>query len=328
MKKAFRILIIFIAISVFIYLGAAYAMILFSNVKQPAHEQKSLDFEHIATDGQALPRLDEYESSDGTRLQYRHYEADTDSVLILLHGSGYHSSYLQPLAEHLSKEGIASVYTPDLRGHGRDTDKRGDIDYIGQIEHDLYDFIELVRGRHPGEAIVLGGHSSGGGTVIRIAGGEYSHEAVDKYLLIAPYIHHNAPTDNSGENGWANVNMPRMIGLSMLNQVGISHMNNRDVISFNMPEEYRDGTETLKYSYRMQVSMHPRDDYHHDIDSMEGDVLVLAGREDESFRALEYKTVFDDHDQVEVVLLDDLSHFAPIYDAEAHEAIGEWLPLQ
>ncbi|MBM7572655.1 alpha/beta fold hydrolase [Aquibacillus albus] len=119
-----------------------------------------------------------------------------------------------------------------------------------------------------------------------------------------------------------------MIGLSMLNQVGITHMNDTNVISFNMPNEYRDGTETLAYSYRLQISMHPRDDYNQDIASMDGDVLVLAGSEDESFQAEKYDDVFDVHYQTEVVLVDGLSHFALIHNEQAHETIAEWLISQ
>ncbi|WP_163536238.1 alpha/beta hydrolase [Gracilibacillus sp. YIM 98692] len=328
MKKIFKILVIFGISSVVIYLCIAYGLIFLNDVKQPSGEKKNLQFEHLKTDEIALPKLNEYEARDGTQLTYRYYESSANQVLILLHGSGYHSDYLEPLANYLSNENIASVYTPNVRGHGNRADNRGDIDYIGQIEQDINDLIELVNERHPNQSIVLGGHSSGGGTVIRIAGGEYSHETVDDYLLIAPYVHHKAPTNNSDENGWANVSVPRMIGLSMLNQVGITHMNDTNVISFNMPNEYRDGTETLTYSYRLQISMHPRDDYNQDIASMNGDVLVLAGSEDESFQAEKYDVVFNVHDQTDVVLVDGLSHFGPIYDEQAHKTIAEWLISQ
>jgi len=328
LKKIFKILVIFGITSVVIYLGIAYGLIFFNDVRQPSSEQESLIFENLQTNEEALPELDEYEARDGTQLTYRYYESNADRVLILLHGSGYHSDYLEPLANYLSNNNIASVYTPNIRGHGANVNKRGDIDYIGQIEHDVNDLIQLVNERHPDQSIVLGGHSSGGGTAIRIAGGESSHEAVTSYLLIAPYIHHDAPTYNNDENGWANVSVPRMVGLSMLNQVGINHMNDINVISFNMPDEYRDGTETLAYSYRLQISMHPRDDYNQDIASMNGNVLVIAGREDESFQAEQYDDVFNVHDQTEVVLLERLSHFGPIHDNQAHETIADWLLSQ
>ncbi|WP_219914461.1 alpha/beta hydrolase [Thalassobacillus sp. CUG 92003] len=278
----------------------------------------------METNGQQSKELEEYQTRDGSSLTYRYYDSTAENILILIHGSGYHSEYLEPLATNLSQEGVASVYTPNLRGHGPNPEKRGDVDYLGQIEQDLNDLIDYIRKRHPEQPIILGGHSSGGGTVIRFAGGEFSHNAVNRYLLIAPYIHHNAPT-NKSNNEWANVNTPRIIGLSMLNQIGITHLNDRNVISFNMPNNYRDNTETLRYSYRLQTSMHPRPDYEKDISSMDGEVLVLAGSGDKSFKADQYEKVFNTHPNTEVMIMEGLSHFAPINDNDAQNEIATWL---
>ena len=62
-------------------------------------------------------------------------EDKAEEVLVLLHGSGWHSKYLFPLAKYISSENLAHVYTPDLRGHGINPIKRGDIDYINQFLH-------------------------------------------------------------------------------------------------------------------------------------------------------------------------------------------------
>ncbi|QJX03005.1 alpha/beta fold hydrolase [Alcanivorax sp. IO_7] len=155
----------------------------------------------------------------------------------------------------MASAGLAHVYTPDLRGHGRAPARRGDVNYLGQLEDDLDDFLARLRLEHPDAALLLGGHSSGGGLVIRHAGGRPEIKA-DGYLLLAPYLHHKAPTHRS-DAGWARPNVPRLIGLSLLNRVGITAFNDRPVIRFNMPRAVRDGTETLTYSYRLQVSLHP-----------------------------------------------------------------------
>ncbi|SIS43990.1 alpha/beta hydrolase [Salimicrobium flavidum] len=324
MKKTLRILVIFGLTSVVIYLGLAYGFVFFSEVKKPSGDRDNLNFERLETTESSPSPLKKYEAVDGTELHYRHYESDAERTLILLHGSGYHSDYLETLARNLADEGVATVFTPDFRGHGESVDKRGDVKYVGQLERDMHEFIQMIKGMHPEQPLILGGHSSGGGTVIRMAGGEYSPEAVDGYLLLAPYIHHEAPTNNSEESGWANVNVQRMIGLSMLNNVGITHLNDKEVISFNMPNEYRDGTETLAYSYRMQISMHPRDDYKGDITSMNEDTLVLAGSEDESFNSYYYQEVFAEHDQSHVRLVEGLSHFGILYDENVFQIIEEW----
>lgn len=257
-------------------------------------------------------------------MSFRHYASDADQVLILVHGSGYHGSYFQPLATYLSEGRFASVYTLDLRGHGIHPETRGDIKYIGQIEDDLYDFIEYVKQRNLNKSILLGGHSSGGGSVIRLSGGNRAHPDVSGYVLIAPYIHHKSPT-NTKVNHWANVSIPRMIGLSMLNQLRLTYLNHVPVISFNMPYPSRDRTETLTYSYRLQVSMHPRNQYKKDILSLNKRILVIAGSDDEAFYVEQYKQVFQANQFAKVVLLEGLTHFSIISDRAPHEKIGKWI---
>ncbi len=88
-------------------------------------------------------------------------------VLILIHGSGWHSRYFYRLASHIASVNAAHVYTPDLRGHGEVPQRRGDIDYIDQLEDDLADFVSLIRKEHPTAKLVVGGHSSGGGLALR-----------------------------------------------------------------------------------------------------------------------------------------------------------------
>jgi alpha-beta hydrolase superfamily lysophospholipase len=99
--------------------------------------------------------------------------ADADTVLILLHGSGWRSSYLLPLAEFVSSENLAHVYTPDLRRHGLNPARRGDIDYVAQLEDDVADLITVIKRKHPNTAVIVGGHSSGGGLALRFAGDQF-----------------------------------------------------------------------------------------------------------------------------------------------------------
>ncbi|NCC36811.1 MAG: alpha/beta fold hydrolase, partial [Chloroflexia bacterium] len=79
-------------------------------------------------------------------MAFRLYEsnAEADTVLLLLHGSAWHSLQFAPLAGAISEQGLAHVVTPDLRGHGFAPTRRGDVDYIGQLEDDLADLIGVV----------------------------------------------------------------------------------------------------------------------------------------------------------------------------------------
>lgn len=294
----------------------------------PAWSQQDsrMDFEQVIG-GDTPPALHPYQARDGTTLHYRAYgdEGDAEQVIVLLHGSGYHSAYLQPLAAGLAESGDVRVYTPDLRGHGPAPARRGDVDYIGQLEDDLDDFLGLVQRAHPEASLFLAGHSSGGGLAIRYAGGN-PQVPVDGYILLAPYIHHSAPTSADSNSDWANPKVPRLILLGMLNSIGITGLNDLTVIEFNMPEAVRDGTETLAYSYRLQTSMHPRDDYGADLAALRAPTLVLAGSADSSFNSDAYAPLFREHtDHAEVKVLEGVGHLGLIKSADTRGAIQQWL---
>ncbi len=109
----------FIVISIVIQFSIATVLILFGKGKKPTSENGGLDFSELFFDYTNLSELQTFTARDGKNLAYRHYPAQSDTVLILVHGSGYHSQYLLPLAKFISTEGLAHVYTPDLRGHGK-----------------------------------------------------------------------------------------------------------------------------------------------------------------------------------------------------------------
>ena len=294
----------------------------------PAWSQQDnrMDFQHVIG-GEPPPALRTYQARDGTPLHYREYAGAGEArrVIVLLHGSGYHSGYLRPLAAGLAETDGVRVYTPDLRGHGPDPVRRGDVDYIGQLEDDLDDFLGRVQRAHPEASLFLAGHSSGGGLAIRYAGGD-PEVPVDGYILLAPYLHHSAPTSADSNSNWAEPKVPRLILLGMLNSVGITGLNDVTVIEFNMPESVRDGTETLAYSYRMQTSMHPRDDYETDIAALNAPTLVLAGGDDSSFNSDAYAPLFREHtDRAEVKVLEGVGHLEIINSADTRGAIQQWL---
>ena len=59
---------------------------------------------------------------------------------------------------------------------------------------------------------------------------------VDGYILLAPYIHHSAPTSAESNSDWADPKVLRLILLGLLNGVGITGLNDLTVIEFKMPE--------------------------------------------------------------------------------------------
>lgn len=314
----------FVLISVVIYLLICTALILFGTAPEPDPDQAHLRFDELRTDLSALPPLGSFPARDGASLGYRSYPSPSDQALVLLHGSGWHSSYFLPLARFISEEGLAQVYTPDLRGHGPSPVRRGDIDYIDQLEDDLADFIEMLRSAGHPRRIIVGGHSSGGGLALRFAGSRYGSLA-DAYLLLAPFLKYNAPTVREGSGGWARPHSGRIIGLTMLNNLGIHLLDYLPAIEFNLPEEYRDGTETLSYSHRLNTGIAPRE-YKKDLAALKQPLLVVAGTGDDAFHAVKYESTIRPYTaQGKVRLLPEVTHMGVVVGDEVRPVAAAWL---
>lgn len=263
---------------------------------------------------------------DGFGMQVRSYESGRESapLLVLVHGSGWHGLQFDALARRLSAQ--ADVLVPDLRGHGAQPGKRGDLAYIGQFEDDLADLIKARR--KPGQKLILGGHSSGGGLVVRFAGGPYG-DMLDGAVLLAPFLKHNAPTTRPNSGGWAQPLTRRIIGLSILNTFRITALNHLTVMQFNMPQAVLDGplgdTATTAYSYRLNTSYAPRGDYLADVAALPP-FLLVAGEADEAFDAAAYQPVMQAvTDKGRYLLVPDTGHLAIVDAPETANAIEGFL---
>jgi non-heme chloroperoxidase len=308
---------------VLIYFGIVTVLILTGKPKEPDLSQPGPTFDELFFDYQSLPELKSFTARDGTRLAYRHYPAASDKIVILLHGAAWHSRYFLPLAAFISSKRLAQVYTPDLRGHGLRPKRRGDVEYIGQFEDDLADLLDTIQKDNPNSMLIIGGHSSGGGLAIRFAGSQYGHKA-KAYLLLSPFLKYNAPTTRSNSGGFSKPFTGRIIGLVMLNNIGIRWFNYLTAMEFNMPEKARDGTETLSYSYRLATAFAPHD-YEKDLGVITQPLLVVAGTKDETMIYCQYEPVISQYTAVQVKLLQGVSHMGVVVCPEVRPVIEEWL---
>src|SRR5262249_6115361 len=89
--------------------------------------------------GRDFPSPRQFRARDGASLQYYAYPAGSERVAVLIHGSAGPATTMHALAESLRAAGV-TAYVPDIRGHGG-SGRRGDIDYIGQLDDDLADFV-------------------------------------------------------------------------------------------------------------------------------------------------------------------------------------------
>ena len=313
-----------ILISTGIYLAITSILILTGH-RAKSGDKADMSFRSVKTDYSGLPGFEHYPCMDGSRQDCRCYPSESETVLILIHGSGSDSRYFLPLASWISSGNLAHVYTPDLRGHGTQPVRRGDIDYISQLVDDLADLVTSVREKHPASRIIVGGHSSGGGLALRFAGSRYA-SLVDGWVFLAPYLKYNSPTMRKNTAGsWAAPRLPSIIGLTMLNNIGIRFFNHLKVIDFNMPSEYRDGMETLCYSFCLNTGIAPHN-YKKELKAIKKKALVLVGSSDETFFAVMYPSVIGRYNPaVQVTLLDGVNHIGVVTGEECRSRIADFI---
>lgn len=228
---------------------------------------------------QTLPPPSTFKARDGTALRYRAYPGAGDRIAILIHGSSVAGATMHPLAEALRQAG-ASVYVPDLRGHGG-SGGRGDIAYAGQLEDDLADFLGHL-GASAGTRRVLIGFSAGGGFTLRFAGSRYG-DKLDGYVLLTPFLGPSAPTIRP-DGGWAALAIPRLIGLTLLDRLDLTGFAGLPVVNFALaPEQMKDPEFTPSYSYRLLTSFGPHPDWRADFRAVTKPMRVLIGSDDEIF---------------------------------------------
>lgn len=316
-----------IAISIVGTLVVALILVMSQSPVALENDAKGLDFTaQLSATNQTPADLASLEMSDGYDLNFRHYPSQSKDapLLVMVHGSGWHGLQFDTLAASLSDQ--AEVLVPDLRGHGSNPGRRGDVDYIGQFEDDLAELIQAHA--KPGQKIILGGHSSGGGLVVRFAGGKHG-DILDGAVLLAPFLKHNAPTTRANSGGWATALTRRIIGLSILNTFRIRALNHLTIIQFNMPSVVLDGplgdTATTEYSYRLNTSFAPRGDYLSDVVALPS-FLLVAGVEDEAFFAEKYEeTMSPVTSQGRYVLVPEMGHLDIVSAPQTLDVMRQFL---
>lgn len=266
-------------------------------------------------DYSGLPNLDHYAARDGAQLAFRAYRAGAgDRVAVLIHGSSGDSRAMHGVGSALAAAGV-TAYALDMRGHGA-SGRRGDVDYVGQLDDDLADFAAWLRRTHPGARLVLVGHSSGGGFALRTAGGR-NRALFDAHLLLSPMLHQSAPTTRPNAGGWVSPFVPRLIGLGLLDRLGLPWFQHLSVVAFALPPSAA-GKTTPTYSYRLQLSFRPHEDFLDDVRGIVRPTRLLVGEADELFIADQYAPLLEPlQPRLRVRMLPGVTHIGIVMDRNA-----------
>ena len=223
------------------------------------------------------------------------------------------------LAEALRAAGV-TVYVPDIRGHGG-SGRRGDIDYIGQIDDDLADFVAALGAAKSGETRTLLGFSAGAGFAIRFAGGRYGL-LFDRYVLLSPTTLSDAPTLRPNAGGWVSVAVPRIITIALLGRVGIHWFDGLPVIRYAIsPEMARWLTDS--YSYRLATNFGAGRQYQAYLQNIRRPAALLVGDADEQVIASQYAPLLQRLGvNIPVTIVPDMTHTDMIRKPQALRAIA------
>jgi len=252
-----------------------------------------------------LPALRRFAARDVTPLGFRSYapaQGQPRGSVVLVHGSSADSRSLHMLARALAEAGFAA-HALDMRGHATSGTK-GQIGYVGQLDDDLEDFLRAVQ---PARPVTLAGFSAGGGFALRFAASE-RQRLFDHYLLLSPFISQDAPSYRPRSGGWVSVGVPRFVGLSVLNALGVQAFNHLPVTRFALNETAR-ALLTPQYSYALAANFRPLPDWRASIRASTQPMALLAGSDDEAFHADRFAAIFRDEGRpIPVTLLPGIGH--------------------
>lgn len=263
----------------------------------------------LSTALQQLPKLKfpdpaGFRSRDGTKLAYREYPvADAEQVAVLLHGSIHDSRTMHAIGVFLATQGIAT-YAMDVRGHGG-SGHRGDIGYVGHLEADIADLAAHIRQTREGVRLALIGHSAGGGLALRFAAGEDQH-LFERYVALAPFIHHRGALARSDAPKWAVAAVARFTALQLLHSVGIRMLQQLPVLFCAVPAE---SDCTSIYSFRLAANFRAHLNWRKNIRAIKAKTVVLIGEADELFDGNAYPPLIEPLNRnVEVQVLKAADH--------------------
>jgi non-heme chloroperoxidase len=317
----FRRILIAAGLLLLVVIGAFAAVIAFNAPTAPPVLAAGNTIPGIAQWNFAeLPKPQTVKARDGAPINYRLYPGRPDRVVVLVHGSSGTDVSMLKLAQALQAAG-ASVYAISLRGHGGSGTINGDVSYVGQLDDDLADFVKGLGLDKPDMHRTLAGFSSGGGFVLRIAGGKHA-SLFNDYIAISPYIGQDAPTNKPNAGGWADVAVPRLVTLTLLDSFGLPWFQSLPVVHFATSAK-ADNNRTPVYSFRLVASLQLGRDWRSTLARISAPTEIVVGAKDELFNADQFKPMLQTvNPRIRLTILPKETHLDMIAGPPATAAIA------
>jgi non-heme chloroperoxidase len=272
----------------------------------------------------AVPTPRQFQARDGAGLQYYAYPAEPEKIAVLIHGTAGPGTSMHALAQSLRAAGV-TAYVLDIRGHGG-SGRRGDIDYIGQLDDDVSDFVAQLGPVKRGETRTLVGFSGGAGFSIRFAGGPYGL-LFNRYVLLSPILP-GSPTWRPNAGGWTNIAVPRIIAVAWLDRLGIHWFDGLPVISYAVSRDPSRDT-TGSYSYRLSMNFGAGRDYETYLKNIRRPATVLVGDADEQVVADQFAPLLQRLGvNIPVTIVPGMKHGDMIARPEALQVVVRAISLQ
>jgi non-heme chloroperoxidase len=265
-----------------------------------------------------VPAPRRFQARDGAGLQYYAYPAERDKVAVLVHGSAFPGISMHAIAETLRAAGV-TTYVLDIRGHGG-SGRIGDIDYVGQIDDDLADFVAQLGPAMAGEIRTLVGFSAGAGFAVRFAGGAYG-SLFDRYVFLSPILP-GSPAWRPNAGGWTSIAVPRIVTIAWLDRLGIHWFDGFPVISYAVNSEMSQSV-TASYSYRLSMNFGAGRQYETYLRNIHRPAVVLAGDADEQVLADQFAPLMQRLGvNIPVIVLPNVKHADMIAAPEALQVVA------
>lgn len=268
-----------------------------------------------------------YRTRDFSKLQYGFFQTKENrqsTAFIIIHGITAEIDHHRKFADALQVDG--DVFLPILRGYDR-LNSRGDIEYMGQYDHDILDFIHCVQkqGYH---SIVLVGHSMGCANILRLI--DLNKNVADYYVFISPFFHPTLPvyqrdvTDQFKPETDVDYTVfdKKAMLLMVLHKMNISYFSKQSVAE--IPDEF-ESTGRLSLSFRLIASRFLEKIPSDLLEGLDKRVHTYLGSDDEVIATEKFQLWYHRQFQKPVEMIEGLDHNHILHEPELHFSLAKWL---